>query len=169
MHGYAMHDYYHNIPPPLFQPSLYATDTSGFSGDPNNSSSHHSCGIPTVTSFPNFRMNLGTGTLLPSVTNAPSPYQAQQHPCETCPRVFGRKKDLKRHMVTVHATGQELVYRCRCGKSDIRKDNHRRHIRTCNKKNEGLGFFCKCLEKYEDEEMYLSHVALCPNPSSARE
>ncbi|GAW20951.1 hypothetical protein ANO14919_104640 [Xylariales sp. No.14919] len=123
---------------------------------------------PATNRVPEPQWDSVTGPPLPSFPAVPSLNQVRPHSCNTCPTAFKHRKDLNRHMDTVHATGQELVYRCSCGKTDIRKDNHRRHVGTCTKKRSDCPYICKCLSRYKDEEEYLSHISSCLAVAPAR-
>ncbi|KAK5632169.1 hypothetical protein RRF57_007883 [Xylaria bambusicola] len=136
-----------------------------FAFDPRNVSPSDSCGtndqgfpggpesmIPAVPS------PLATGSSSQTITSA---IHTRPWPCSACQNAvsFTLKKDLKRHMSTVHATGQESAYHCQCGKRCIRKDNHIRHVRTCNKDDQRLShYICKCQMTYMEKQMYLDHV-----------
>ncbi|TGJ81477.1 hypothetical protein E0Z10_g7283 [Xylaria hypoxylon] len=152
MHDYQLINNFAYGPPAVFQSILHTTNAAGFSSnfdDGISPSFDQSSGISAITSF------------LPA--NPARPY-----PCNACSIAFQWRKDLNRHIATVHATEEARVYSCRCGKGDIRKDNHRRHVRTCNKKPQGLCYVCKCLSAYMEEAEYLDHVASCPAPALAR-
>ena len=51
------------------------------------------------------------------------------HVCNICSKGFAKRNDLRRHRGTVHQSGGELVFRCRCKYKCTRKDNYLRHMR----------------------------------------
>ncbi|ORY58094.1 uncharacterized protein BCR38DRAFT_76295 [Pseudomassariella vexata] len=52
-------------------------------------------------------------------------------------------------------------YRCRCGKSALRKDNRFRHLRSCVC-TEGEGTYrCKCGREDDDELEHTTHSRMC--------
>ncbi|KAI0182369.1 hypothetical protein EV127DRAFT_488164 [Xylaria flabelliformis] len=89
---------------------------------------------------------------------------SKPHVCALCPGTttcFKLKKDLNRHLGTVHATGYEQVYCCRCKKQGVRKDNYLRHVRRCNKERYCFYYTCKCLFVCAEKEEHLDHVTNC--------
>ncbi|KAI3324797.1 hypothetical protein HD806DRAFT_493647 [Xylariaceae sp. AK1471] len=110
-------------------------------------------------------------TALPSPPSPPSPPSAtntkittvslRQHHCNSCSISFELRKDLKRHRNTVHATGNEPAYSCRCGKNDNRKDNHRRHVHSCKRGPCQPHYSCKCGVIHAEKQLYLDHVTAC--------
>ncbi|KAI0441361.1 hypothetical protein F4803DRAFT_428385 [Xylaria telfairii] len=86
---------------------------------------------------------------------------ARPFPCSGCPSSFKHRKDLKRHVTSVHATGNEPVYRCRCGFQGVRKDNYLRHVSRCNEEPCYPAYSCKCEDACVDKEMHSEHVRPC--------
>ncbi|KAI0451124.1 hypothetical protein F5B21DRAFT_488254 [Xylaria acuta] len=89
---------------------------------------------------------------------------SRPHVCTLCPdttNCFTLKKDLNRHIRTVHATGVEQVYRCRCKKHGIRKDNYLRHVHRCNKEHDYSHYTCKCLSSCAEKQEHIHHVTTC--------
>ena len=123
--------------------------------------------ITPAASLPLFQVNPDTG--LPLTQSPQSPIftgvnYKHRWACSTCHNQisFTLEKDLKRHMSTVHATGQESAYYCRCGKRGVRKDNHIRHVGTCKKTGPSLPqYACKCSMTYVDKKKYIDHVRHC--------
>ncbi|KAI0451127.1 hypothetical protein F5B21DRAFT_528237 [Xylaria acuta] len=108
--------------------------------------------------------SLPSQPLLPSSPPRPPPgvtEPSRKHKCTKCPDNFTHNKDLVRHMNTVHAAGNEEVYRCRCGKDNVRKDNHCRHARACKKERRHSYYTCKCLVACAEKEEHLRHVKDC--------
>ncbi|KAI0543498.1 hypothetical protein F4679DRAFT_109710 [Xylaria curta] len=98
------------------------------------------------------------------VTAEVSPGKSLQ--CNDCSRCFKHKKDLNRHMKTVHATGNELFFRCRCGKTNLRKDNYICHVRPCSKVHLHSEYSCRCATACADKDNHLVHVSNCQYGSS---
>ncbi|KAI0098033.1 hypothetical protein GGR51DRAFT_438217 [Nemania sp. FL0031] len=100
----------------------------------------------------------------PALPDLPRPFL-----CTMCPNSFKYKKDLNRHLDTVHKAQDDPVYLCRCGKVDTRKDNFRRHLRTCKGKHPNAHFKCKCDSMFTDKNQFSGHFADChfarPGPS----
>ncbi|KAI0441359.1 hypothetical protein F4803DRAFT_523880 [Xylaria telfairii] len=89
---------------------------------------------------------------------------AKPHVCTQCTDTaacFTLKKDLRRHIRTVHATGGEQVYRCRCEKQGVRKDNYLRHVRLCTKDHSDSQYICKCLSACSEKQEHIHHVTNC--------
>ncbi|KAI8946977.1 hypothetical protein F4801DRAFT_582844 [Xylaria longipes] len=93
----------------------------------------------------------------PSGTTGPP----REHTCTKCFETFTHKKDMVRHMNTVHATGDEEVYRCRCSKVNVRKDNYLRHVSSCNGRYHYPNYICKCLSVCDEKEEHIDHVKNC--------
>ncbi len=55
--------------------------------------------------------------------------------CTKCYREFCKKKNLLRHMRTVHGEPQKEEHRCNCGKTFGRKDNLSKHKKNCKQAN----------------------------------
>ncbi|KAF2963130.1 hypothetical protein GQX73_g10446 [Xylaria multiplex] len=86
------------------------------------------------------------------------------HVCTMCTNAtirFKHKKDLNRHIGTVHPTGNEPFYCCRCAKLNTRKDNYLRHLRSCKKQHPYAYYLCKCLSHYTSKEEHMHHVTNC--------
>ncbi|RYC63415.1 hypothetical protein CHU98_g2775 [Xylaria longipes] len=94
--------------------------------------------------------------VLPSSASKP-------HACEVvmCSSRFLYKKDLKRHIKTVHKGKNDPVFRCRCGKEEVRKDNYSRHIKSCDKENLYSTYTCQCGFASKEREEHMSHVKDC--------
>ena len=60
--------------------------------------------------------------------------------CTKCYREFCKKKNLLRHMRTVHGEPQKEEHRCNCGKTFGRKDNLSKHKKNCK---QAIGIFTK--------------------------
>ncbi|TRX93428.1 hypothetical protein FHL15_005703 [Xylaria flabelliformis] len=107
---------------------------------------------------------LSPPTSLPPQSPLPSAIPSKPHVCALCPGTttcFKLKKDLNRHLGTVHATGYEEVYCCRCKKQGVRKDNYLRHVRRCNKERYCVYYTCKCFFVCAEKEEHLDHVTNC--------
>ncbi|KAI0856491.1 hypothetical protein F4860DRAFT_529009 [Xylaria cubensis] len=107
---------------------------------------------------------LSPPTSLPPQSPLSSAIPSKPHVCALCPGTttcFKLKKDLNRHLGTVHATGYEEVYCCRCKKQGVRKDNYLRHVRRCNKESHDFYYTCKCLFVCGEKEEHLDHVTNC--------
>ncbi|KAI1129081.1 hypothetical protein F5Y10DRAFT_239145 [Nemania abortiva] len=83
--------------------------------------------------------------------------------CNICSHSFRYKKDLNRHMDSVHRTWYEPVYRCKCGKIDTRKKNYLSHLRRCNGIHADQHYTCKCNSVFTDNEEHIAHLAHCPD------
>ncbi|KAI8946976.1 hypothetical protein F4801DRAFT_30162 [Xylaria longipes] len=83
------------------------------------------------------------------------------HSCDDCPTSFRHPKDLKRHKSTVHATGDECAYSCRCGKRGVRKDNYLRHVEKCYRELLHPEYKCKCEIPSADKDTHMQHVSNC--------
>ncbi|KAI0182368.1 hypothetical protein EV127DRAFT_415166 [Xylaria flabelliformis] len=90
----------------------------------------------------------------------PPPDTPKPHVCNKCLVGFRHKKDLKRHTMTVHKGDEELVFRCRCEKDEVRKDNYLRHLRSCNKHYRDC-YTCKCRSRCDEKAEHISHVRIC--------
>ncbi|KAI1419542.1 hypothetical protein F5Y12DRAFT_233632 [Xylaria sp. FL1777] len=165
-----------------FNPNLYSMDYNSF--DPRDTFQSDLCNMNYTrfagvsdSMFP--RMSFDDTYNIPATTQwdlatvlsppPPSPLplsttthsnQARPFACKACLNAvsFTLKKDLNRHIRTVHATGKESAYHCRCGKIDRRKDNHLRHVGTCNKSYPSHYYTCTCHSTYIDKEEYIDHV-----------
>ncbi|KAI0451126.1 hypothetical protein F5B21DRAFT_488258 [Xylaria acuta] len=155
--------------------SSYVCDLGGlFDDDPVF---EHSYGTPTTSV--GFAYNTPCGSW-PSQATAASPTSSSQLssplssprvlskatdtkllPCPDCSACFKQKKDLNRHKNCVHATGDEPVYCCRCGKDNVRKDNHLRHVNHCTREHCHPYYTCKCGHACEDKESHVKHVSNC--------
>ncbi|GAW20950.1 hypothetical protein ANO14919_104630 [Xylariales sp. No.14919] len=101
---------------------------------------------------------------LPTALPLAAPGSPELHTCHICPpgqSAFTHKKDLKRHIDSVHETADAPTYGCRCGKGGVRKDNYLRHVLTCNKEHRGLHYLCKCLSSIVERELHINHVRKC--------
>lgn len=78
-----------------------------------------------------------------------------------CQASFKQRKDLIRHKRTVHATGDDPYYRCRCATEGVRKDNYLRHVRDCNKPLRLPFYLCKCQYRCADKKEHADHVTDC--------
>ncbi|KAI0907599.1 hypothetical protein F4823DRAFT_548282 [Ustulina deusta] len=155
----------------VIQSGLCNTDRTGLAGDPDSSIlTSFACGdsTPAAVPLPMFEWSLAPESLSllslgsltsPTITTG-SADQAKPYPCPSCPNMsFRYNKDLTRHTSTVHPTGYEPVYRCRCGKSDFRKDNHLRHVGTCARSRSGIHYYaCRCRSTYKEKDEYIDHV-----------
>ncbi|RWA12700.1 hypothetical protein EKO27_g2423 [Xylaria grammica] len=93
-----------------------------------------------------------------------APGSPELHTCHICPpgqSAFTHKKDLKRHIDSVHETADAPTYGCRCGKGGVRKDNYLRHVLTCNKEHRDISYLCKCLSSIVERELHINHVRKC--------
>ncbi|KAI1735452.1 hypothetical protein F4680DRAFT_305140 [Xylaria scruposa] len=97
----------------------------------------------------------------PSSAVAAEVSAAKSFQCNVCSRDFRYKKDLNRHMKTVHTTGSESIFQCRCEKTDMRKDNYVRHVRLCKRRYILSEYSCRCANACADKEDHLDHVNLC--------
>ncbi|KAI0479842.1 hypothetical protein F4859DRAFT_529972 [Xylaria cf. heliscus] len=104
---------------------------------------------------------LSSPPLSPSEPRWPGTTTVKQFQCKHCGASFTYRKDLTRHKTSVHATGNEPVYRCRCGKRDVRKDNYRRHVEHCSREHIYQYYMCKCTDNEEDKEIHIQHVIPC--------
>ncbi|KAI0446843.1 hypothetical protein F4803DRAFT_420774 [Xylaria telfairii] len=86
---------------------------------------------------------------------------SRQHACSMCAEAFMHRKDLLRHKNTIHATGDEETYRCRCSKTGFRKDNYLRHVGSCNRKYQYPNYTCKCHAACERRDEHIVHVKQC--------
>lgn len=77
---------------------------------------------------------------------------------ERCSRSFGSQKDLDRHRDSVHGSSGADVFRCRCGKTEARKDNHDRHVRKCRLPTVAP-FCCRCGREAERVADHLEHAS----------
>lgn len=101
----------------------------------------------------------------PSLLAPPSSQQQphKPHKCTVypCTSAFQHKKDLARHMKTVHSTGNEPYFRCRCDKTDIRKDNYLRHLEKCRRDYKHAEYMCSCGDLCGDKGQHRLHVVEC--------
>ncbi|KAI1273438.1 hypothetical protein F5Y07DRAFT_402331 [Xylaria sp. FL0933] len=149
-----------------FQPSMWNISHAGFTGGPDRMSlsPDDRTNTPAITPFLAPQLNMATGLLSPlspPVPTATYANQARPFACILCHDAvsFTLAKDLNRHIRTVHATGYEDAYRCRCGKSGLRKDNHLRHVGKCSKSYPELHYFsCRCGSSYIDKKEYIDHL-----------
>ncbi|KAI1121394.1 hypothetical protein F5Y10DRAFT_272143 [Nemania abortiva] len=160
--GFMPSTQYYNYPVynhqwPNAQTSSYS---NGYARDPDP-------GPDDIISYPAATQDLALGySPPPALASSASPTTAmtdlsRQFPCTMCPNSFKYRKDLNRHLDTVHKTLDDPVYRCRCGKTDTRKDNCRRHVRNCKGKHPDRYFICKCGSTFTVKEEYIAHFADC--------
>lgn len=71
-------------------------------------------------------------------------HASKRSPGTGCGASFTHKKDLARHVRSVHALEDEPAYRCKCSYKNVRKDNYRRHLLRCTKGHGLRTFRCKC-------------------------
>ncbi|KAI1390926.1 uncharacterized protein F4822DRAFT_167159 [Hypoxylon trugodes] len=106
-----------------------------------------------------------------SPTQTPSPPQpSHRYKCSSsdCGMSFKKSSDLKRHYSTVHRSGTDPQYICRCGHDGTRKDNYIRHVKTCKGPySYNSMYFCKCDRSSVDESEHIAHIRHCPRPASA--
>ena len=85
--------------------------------------------------------------------------------CFDCEWSFQQRKDLIRHVKTVHFTDANHVWRCICGKQQRRKDNHRRHVRNCTRgpppDDYVWAYVCACLHQCAHDQEHLRHLDEC--------
>ncbi|KAI1735288.1 hypothetical protein F4680DRAFT_470182 [Xylaria scruposa] len=87
---------------------------------------------------------------------------AKRFACEKCNHPFGSAKDLKRHKKSKHRTDSSPVFKCRCGKTDPRKDNHKRHVMKCGGDPQyGSLYTCICGTRYANFGEYLGKDVIC--------
>ncbi|OTA67218.1 hypothetical protein K449DRAFT_419880 [Hypoxylon sp. EC38] len=96
----------------------------------------------------------------PSPPSSPSPHQ---HKCSQCDNRFHTERGRKRHEKTVHLTGAEPAYLCKCGYHNVRKDNYLRHLRACRLALyiENAVYICKCTLWTYDHDRHYNHVKDC--------
>lgn len=95
---------------------------------------------------------------LPSQQKPPKPYRCGKGHCTAA---FQHMKDLRRHRKTVHSTGDEPYFRCRCDKRDTRKDNYLRHLEKCGRVHVHTHYMCSCGHLCADKEQHRVHVTGC--------
>ena len=140
-----------------------ATLASTLSQPPSEGSRLHKVPIPRLSSHhcPICNKVFGTSRAFARHQNDEHRFRCEKAGCE---QVFTNKRGRDRHYKTrAHAAERDSnpTYRCRCGKSDTRKDNHRRHLNSC-KKDFMTPYQCLCgthtvMEKEEHE----AHVKNC--------
>ncbi|KAI1129491.1 hypothetical protein F5Y10DRAFT_290876 [Nemania abortiva] len=87
--------------------------------------------------------------------------RAKRFTCGECGSQFEYKKDLERHVKSKHRRDGDSTYKCRCGKTDPRKDNHRRHVKKCkNRYLIGNSYTCVCGGEYANPDEYLGHTCV---------
>lgn len=74
-----------------------------------------------------------------------------------CRRSFPSRKDLDRHIDSVHT--KSTAFQCQCSKVDTRKDNHDRHVRTC-RRPVLASFRCRCGTEASTGVEHLAHIGL---------
>ncbi|KAI1174526.1 hypothetical protein F4777DRAFT_378721 [Nemania sp. FL0916] len=88
--------------------------------------------------------------------------EGRRYTCSLCPDAFFKNpKDTRRHVRTVHPTGQEPMYSCRCGKQDYRKDNHKRHVLRCHKECSLGCYICVCQSPCNKKQLHVAHLDGC--------
>ncbi|TRX93430.1 hypothetical protein FHL15_005705 [Xylaria flabelliformis] len=102
-----------------------------------------------------------TSPASPSPSTLSGAADARRFECNECPSSFAQNKDLNRHKKSVHPTGNEPLYRCRCGREGVRKDNYLRHVDPCSNEYRYPAYSCKCGHLSEHKEPHVEHVSRC--------
>ncbi|KAI0856487.1 hypothetical protein F4860DRAFT_492845 [Xylaria cubensis] len=146
-------------PGACWEPPYNATD---------HSSIVHNTGYSSPAGFSNNNTDWYSWSPQGTVTSPASPSpsalsgaaDARRFGCNECPSSFAQNKDLNRHKISVHPTGNEPLYRCRCGKEGVRKDNYLRHVEPCSNYHYPT-YACKCGYACEDKDDHVGHVSQC--------
>ncbi|KAI0530448.1 hypothetical protein GGR58DRAFT_524458 [Xylaria digitata] len=150
---------------PPTSPIIFGAVASNLSWARDNSATSSVLGDEEAWTSGEFARESNSAVNSPQVgTSLSPPRSLRPHICTMCPNAttcFTHKKDLNRHINTVHATGNEPIYSCRCGKLNTRKDNYLRHLRSCDKQYPYPYYLCKCPSYCTSKEEHMRHVTNC--------
>lgn len=90
------------------------------------------------------------------------------HTCSECGRDFVNRRDLNRHVSTVHSQTDAEGFHCACGYICGRKDNFRRHIGICTKTKQVQPYRCSCRVEFTDKDNIVHHLSTCGKGGSGR-
>jgi hypothetical protein len=104
-------------------------------------------------------------SVLADAPSSPSPLHRSRQPLQGesdgCELVFSTRKDLIRHVSTVHEE-TDPAYMCRCGFAQRRKDLYRRHLARCNRQRQRHDYYtCICGLNHSDYDFHIVHVVNC--------